>query len=406
MRDVLRWLEQRVLLPLNLSRHEFTTLESFLAWAGTAPTLDDAVLIGLDLTGQDSVFENRSTAGLLLLGCHGPNALLADLSQRGALNFPTLPGLPYRPYRGSLYTVEELFDPETFLEKFSSGLSNVYKETTDGQIYDHFCRAGRSRPKDIVESLAQRLHDHSITDGIESIIEGRAVVGIMGGHSMLRNDPAYHRIAHLSRVLCQEGFFLISGGGPGAMEACHLGVHFVDRSSKDLEVAFSMLEAAPDFHAIDEWLAVGLKTRAHFPAPDPDRASSLGVPTWHFGHEPPNVFASHIGKYFSNSVREDGLVTIAEHGLVFAKGSAGTIQEIFQDQTQNYYQTEGPPSPMILLGEDFWKWRRPIYPLLCSMAAGRPYDNHLHITDSNEAIVEILKAYRDSRQVSADSMMV
>ncbi len=389
-----------------MSRDEFTTLEGFLAWAERTPSLADAVLIRLDLTGHASVFENRDVTGLLLLGCTSANDLLSDLSRRGALNFPTLPGLPYHPYRGHLYTVEELFDPPSFLERVQCGGTTAYRETADGKIYEHFCKAGRSRPKDIGESLAQRLHDHSITDCIESLIAGKAVVGIMGGHSMLRNDPAYHRIAYLARALCQEGFFLISGGGPGAMEACHLGVHFVDRSEKDLEVALAMLEQAPDFHAIDDWIRVGLETREHFPVPDSKRAVSLGVPTWHFGHEPPNVFASHIGKYFSNSVREDGLVTIAEHGLVFAKGSAGTIQEIFQDQTQNYYQTEGPPSPMILLGEDFWKWRRPIYPLLCSMASGRPYDNHLHITDSNEAIVEILKAYRDSRQVSPDSMLV
>ena len=389
-----------------MSRNEFHTVEGFLAWSETAPSLENVVLIGLDLTGHASVFEDRGVTGLLLLGCRLDNDLSSELSRRGALSFPDLPGLPYRPYRGALYTVEELFDPVDFLAKVRRGDQDVYRETTDGRVYEHFCRAGRSRPQDILESLAQRLHDHSITDGIETLITGKAVVGIMGGHSMLRSDPAYHRIAFLARSLRQEGFFLVSGGGPGAMEACHLGVYFVDRSEQDLEVALTMLERAPDFHEIDDWIRVGLETKEHFPVADAERATSLGVPTWHFGHEPPNVFASHIGKYFSNSVREDGLVTIAEHGLVFAKGSAGTIQEIFQDQTQNYYQTEGPPSPMILLGEDFWKWRRPIYPLLCSMASGRPYENHLHITDSNEEILEILKAYRDSRQVSADSMLV
>jgi predicted Rossmann-fold nucleotide-binding protein len=163
-----------------------------------------------------------------------------------------------------------------------------------------------------------------------------------------------------------------------------------------LEVALTMLQQAPDFHHMNAWLLTGLEVKERFPVSDPERAQSLGVPTWYFGHEPPNVFASHVGKYFSNSVREDGLVTIARHGLVFAKGSAGTIQEIFQDQTQNYYLTEGDPSPMILLGEDFWKWRRPIYPLLCSMAAGRPHDDHLHITDHNEEVVAILRRYRET----------
>ena len=380
-----------------MPRVELHRLANFLEWSQQGHSFDQAVLMGLDLTGQAEAFANRSVAGLLLLGCQGEADLLADLTRRGALHFPPLPGLPYHAFRTELYTVEELFDPTSLVEKCLRAEPNAYAETLDGQIYAHFCQNGRSRPHDIFESLAQRLHDHSITDNIESLIEGRDVVGIMGGHSLQRTDPAFHRITFLARTLAQEGFFLVSGGGPGAMEACHLGVHFVDQTSKDLEVALTMLERAPDFHAMNDWLLTGLQVREQFPAPDPRRAQSLGVPTWHFGHEPPNVFASHVGKYFSNSVREDGLVTIARCGLVFAKGSAGTIQEIFQDQTQNYYLTEGDPSPMILVGEDYWKWRRPIYPLLCSMAAGRPHDHQLHITDSNDTIVSILTRFRATR---------
>lgn len=373
-------------------------------WAVSASSFGQTVLRGLDLTGQANVFEGRSVSGLVLLGCQAEAELLADLTRRGALLFPSLPGLPYQAFRTGLYTVEELFDPPTFLQQWRAGNDQAYAHTLDCQVYDHFCRAGKSRPHDIVESLAQRLHDHSITDGIESMVAGKAVVGIMGGHALLRTDPSYRMVALLSRDLCREQFFLISGGGPGAMEACHLGAHFVDRPESDLEDALEMLASAPDFHDISPWLARGLEVRDAYPRPDPSRGCSLGVPTWYFGHEPPNVFASHIGKYFSNSVREDGLVTIARHGLVFAKGSAGTIQEIFQDQTQNFYLTEGEPSPMILLGEDFWKWRRPIYPLLCSMAGGRPYEHHLHITDSRERIVEILAHYRANHRLLEGSL--
>jgi predicted Rossmann-fold nucleotide-binding protein len=379
-----------------MPRVKLHKLENLLEWSQKGHSFDQAVLIDLDLSGLTDIFADRSVSGLFLLGCQGEPELLADLVRRGALNFPPMPGLPYQAFRSRLYTVDELFDPPVLMEKCRRQEPNAYAETLDGRIYKHFCENGRSRPADVSESLAQRLHDHSITDGIESLIADRTVVGIMGGHSLNRNDEAYHRIAFLARSLAQDNFFLVSGGGPGAMEACHLGVHFVDRTRKELEVALTMLQQAPDFHHMNAWLLTGLEVKERFPVSDPERAQSLGVPTWYFGHEPPNVFASHVGKYFSNSVREDGLVTIARHGLVFAKGSAGTIQEIFQDQTQNYYLTEGDPSPMILLGEDFWKWRRPIYPLLCSMAAGRPHDDHLHITDHNEEVVAILRRYRET----------
>lgn len=377
-----------------MGRPEFTSLAQLQAWLNEGRSLERAVLIGLDLFNYTQDLLDRPVKGMLLLGCQLQAEALAALTQRGALGFPRLPGLPYRAFRAALYTVDELLDPPTFLKNRQVHQGDAYAQTLDSQIYQHFCSHGRSRPSDILESLAQRLHDHAITEGIENLIAGREVVGIMGGHALLRTQAAYHEIARLSRQLAQKGFFMVSGGGPGAMEACHLGVHFIDRSDDDLHSAFELLAQAPDFKNLNPWLEVGLKVRELYPPPHPARAYSLGVPTWHFGHEPPNVFASHVGKYFSNSVREDGLVTIAMNGLVFAEGSAGTIQEIFQDQTQNFYVTEGQISPMILFGDDYWKWRCPVYPLLCSLAAGRAYNDELYITDSRKEIVDILERYR------------
>ena len=80
-----------------------------------------------------------------------------------------------------------------------------------------------------------------------------------------------------------------------------------------------------------------------------------------YGWEPTTVFAADIGKYFQNSIREDGLLAAATHGIVFAEGSAGTLQEVFQDAAQNFYRSfPAPPeagsgifSPMVFLG-DYW----------------------------------------------------
>jgi hypothetical protein len=75
-------------------------------------------------------------------------------------------------------------------------------------------------------------------------------------------------------------------------------------------------------------------------------SESVGIPTWYYGNEPPNLFASHTGKYFFNSVREDGLVSIASGGIVFGPGNAGTVQEIFQDAPLNYYrEVHARPAP-------------------------------------------------------------
>ena len=76
------------------------------------------------------------------------------------------------------------------------------------------------------------------------------------------------------------------------------------------------LEAVARF--IAQAQAVVDQLGGHTPGP------SLAVPTWFYGHEPSNLFASHIAKYFSNSIREDTLLAVALYGIVFAPGSAGT----------------------------------------------------------------------------------
>ena len=73
--------------------------------------------------------------------------------------------------------------------------------------------------------------------------------------------------------------------------------------------------------------------------------SSVGIPTWFYGHEPPNVFCDAIGKYFSNAIREDGLLARCTAGLVVLEGAAGTVQEIFQAATRLYYAPAGDADP-------------------------------------------------------------
>ena len=94
---------------------------------------------------------------------------------------------------------------------------------------------------------------------------------------------------------------------------------------------------------------------------------SLAIPTWVTAGEPISLFASHIAKYFSNSIREDGLLAVATAGIVFAPGGAGTMQEIFQDGAQNAYRLFGR-SPMAFL--DTPALLRGDWPLPGAAAAG------------------------------------
>lgn len=47
---------------------------------------------------------------------------------------------------------------------------------------------------------------------------------------------------------------------------------------------------------------------------------SIGVPTWHYGHEPSNRFATWQAKFFHNAIREAGLIRIANCGIIFSPG--------------------------------------------------------------------------------------
>ena len=128
-----------------------------------------------------------------------------------------------------------------------------------------------------------------------------------------------------------------------------------------------------------------------------DCPQSLGVPTWLYGHEPPNAFATHVAKYFANSLREDGLVSLATGGIVFAPGRAGTVQEIFQDGTQNHYATLGLISPMVFLDREYWTRELPVLPLLERLSAGRPYAQMIFAADTVEEVHALLDAHPPSK---------
>jgi len=371
---------------------EIETLEAFERHLRNQGSFLNVVIQGLDLRGFTRELSTIPLQGTAFMGCQLEQEALQAALSHGAMVFPPFLGLPYQPYRGSLYTIEELY------AGFEPGHPESYNETLDARIYAHWVFEGRVNPTSLLGTLAQRLHDHSITEAMEALLAGggkpRKVVAIMGGHSMLRGQPDYRSVAVLSRELTRRGFFMVSGGGPGAMEATHVGAWFARRTEAELDAALVMLATAPSYKD-REWLTRAFEVREAFPLSPEDRpyCDSLGIPTWHYGHEPPNAFATIVAKYFANSVREEGLVTIARGGIVYSPGSAGTIQEIFQDACQNHYNTVGVVSPMIFLGREFWTRTRPIYPLLAQLAQGYEYARYLRLTDSVEEVIQALEEY-------------
>jgi len=368
---------------------EIESVEEFEQYLQDQQSLANVVFQSLDLTAYAEMLKKYDLTNTVFLGCRLTPDTLTYILDQGGLVFPPLTYVPYNAYQNHLYSPDEL------MGEYQVGVTGSYSHTLDGRIYNHYVKQGRDHPASILETLAQRLHDHAITDALEELIDGRKVVAIMGGHSLKRSDPNYIKVARISGELTRRGYLMTSGGGPGAMEATHLGAWFAYRSQAELEDAVEILATAPIYQPMEQWLDTAFAVKQKYPLQEKNGQypESLGIPTWLYGHEPPTIFATHIAKLFANSVREEGLLAIAKYGVIYSPGNAGTIQEIFQDACQNHYNSFGVVSPMIFLGEDYWKSKKPVFPLLAQLAAGREYSSLLAITDSVDEVIQQIEQF-------------
>ncbi|WP_137786721.1 hypothetical protein [Sphingomonas sp. 3P27F8] len=291
----------------------------------------------------------------------------------------------------------------------------------DTLIYREFVATGGAACTDYLTTMGRALHDNAIGQALAQTVPGDRIVAIMGGHAGARGDAVYEDTARLASRLTTAGFTLASGGGPGIMEATHLGVAFA--GDPGLEDALKEISAAgvpPAIPAnagrlvqadgaidtaiagaLGEYLAPAVRIMRSL-----GRTGGIGIPTWLYGHEPTTPFASSIAKYFQNSIREDGLLALATNGIIYMPGGAGTLQEVFQDAAQNYYKTfptgpgkTGEFSPMVFFG-DFWTTKIRVRPVLKALFGkpakapdrniGNEYEDWVRfLTDPDEVIAHL-----------------
>lgn len=354
-----------------------TVADLDLRLAETTTRLAGWRILGVDLRERSEQLRERDTSRTTFAGCLFTGDDAAFHASRGALVLPDVPAPPIDARRDALYTTTELFNAQR------------YAESLDARAY-----AWSNQHAAPDELLTRALHDEAIDRALRLWTDGREIVGVMGGHSNMRGEATYAHAARLGRLLAAERprarpVTVATGGGPGAMEAANLGARLARYPDEVLDAAIAELARVPSFHpSVDDWLRPALE----IVATHPDPVDSLGVPTWHYGHEPPSPFPTAIAKYFRNALRESILLEVSNAGIVFLPGAAGTVQEVFQDACENYYATDDAIAPMVLVGRTYWTEMLPAWPLLRSLARGRAMEQHVHLVDTVEEAAVLLRA--------------
>lgn len=279
----------------------------------------------------------------------------------------------------AMYRREDLFD------RWDETEVGSWAASFDGATYLLAIQHGLRAPDDERVAIERARHDTAMTRLLHDRLwsPGCRPAAVMGGHAAERGSVTYRMAAAIGAGLSRRGLTVLTGGGPGAMEAAHLGAR-VALSSTAVDDAVDAISLDPSTRAfplgpndlvsgdhfdpdalarLHRWQVPAFRLAAETASEAND---TVGIPTWLYGHEPPTPLATRHAKYFENSIREDGLLALALNGIVFLPGSAGTMQEIFQDAAQNHYRSvRNTFSPMVFLDLDgHWSERFPIRPVL------------------------------------------
>jgi len=279
-----------------------------------------------------------------------------------------------------------LYTSDDLLKGYDRARPETFVQTWDFEQFIAYSKGGGPAPRKIRQAIRQARHDAEISHALGKYLRKQTkalgfapkLVAVMGGHSLDRNTAAYRLVADIARDLTNHGFLIVTGGGPGAMEAGHVGAYFAKAPDAVYEAAIKTLsnktvahlpaslgqildkngDLAPNQEAAyadaARWLNAALAARDLFKGPI---GESLAIPTWLYGSEPTTPFATAYAKYFENSIREETLVAEGKTGTLYAQGGGGTVREIFQGVEHDYYAPDATSfSPMIFVDPDgFWQ---------------------------------------------------
>ena len=197
--------------------------------------------------------------------------------------------------------------------------------------------------------------------GFQALAGVGKAVSFFGSARATRDDPFYGPARELARRLGEEGFAIVSGGGPGIMEAAGRGARDAGVQSIGLGIEL------PHEERMNDYVDLGLE--------------------FHY--------------FFTRKVM---FVRYASAFVVFP-GGLGTLDELFEAATLR--QTEKIRHfPIVLFGSDYWgglvDWLRD--PVLAEGKISPQDVEMLEVTDDPDRVLEVVRAveHRRPRRAGAD----
>ena len=191
-------------------------------------------------------------------------------------------------------------------------------------------------------------------EGFGALAELGPAVAVFGSARTRPDHPTYELAEQLGRELVDSGFAVITGGGPGAMEAANRGASEAGGVSVGLGIEL------PFETGLNEWADVGVNFRYFF-------------------------------------VRKTMFVKYSQ-GFIVLPGGLGTLDETFEALT--LAQTQKITSfPVVLIGTEYWsgliEWLRGT--VLADGKIAEADLDRLTLTDDIDEAVELMLKARDLR---------
>ena len=192
-----------------------------------------------------------------------------------------------------------------------------------------------------------------LVEGFEALNNIGPAVSVFGSARIDPGSPYYNKCVKVTESLAKDGFAVISGGGPGIMEAANKGAQNANGTSVGLNIALPMEQAQNPFQDV----------RVEF-------------------------------RYFF--VRKLMFVKYAVAYVIFP-GGFGTMDELFEALT--LIQTKKIRGfPVVLVGKEYWSglidWMKNT--LLAADSISKEDLDLMHIVDEPEEVCAIInRRYKD-----------